>query len=191
MEFNSHIKGFSLVELMITIAIAAILMALAAPGFRDLIVSNRLTSDVNGYISLINYARSEAISRNQSVVVCPRNPANISCSNTQFWNENEIQVFIDANGNNDRNATDVLLKTMPILDATGAQTAVTRTGAAGATNKVIFGSLGYSQTALRLDIHTVSAADAAYEFKYGRGLCISKSGRVRVIPYSTNNCTDF
>lgn len=191
MKFQRVLKGFTLIELMLTIAIAAILMSLAAPSIRDLLVSNRLTSDVNTYVSLINYARSEAITRNQSVVVCPKDAATISCSNTQFWNQNEIQVFVDANGNNDRNVADVLLKTIPILDPSGTQTAVTRTGAAGAVNKVIFGSLGYSQTALRLDIHTVNAADPAYEFKYGRGLCVSKSGRVRVIPYSANNCTDF
>lgn len=60
-------QGFTLVELMITLSVAAILMALAVPNFTTTIKNNRLTTQANELISSINYARSEAIRRGTSV----------------------------------------------------------------------------------------------------------------------------
>lgn len=64
-------KGFTLVELMITIVIAAIMMALAMPAFTDLMASSQVKTDTsNLHLSLMR-ARSEAIKRNTSITVQP------------------------------------------------------------------------------------------------------------------------
>ena len=170
--------GFTLIELLITIAIAGIIMALGIPSLRDFITANRLTSNVNSFVGLMNYARSEAIVRNQPVVICPKSATAIACINTQFWAENEIQVFVDTNGNNQRNANEVLLKTIPAFDATGTVFRVNKTaGLAYFT----FESLGYTTVMTSIDLY--SEGNAAYQFKYGRTLCVSKPGRVRVVSY--------
>lgn len=65
-----HHRGFTLVELMITIAVAAILLAIAIPGFRDLILRNELTTATNDWVAAVNLARSEAVRRGVPVVVC-------------------------------------------------------------------------------------------------------------------------
>ena len=65
-----QIRGFTLVELMITLVIAAILLAVAAPGFRGLIERNRLQSASSNLYATLMRARSEALKRNQNVWVC-------------------------------------------------------------------------------------------------------------------------
>jgi len=62
-------KGFSLVELLVTIAIAAIVLVIAIPSFNALLVRNRLRSAAETMRSEINMARSEALKRRQNVVV--------------------------------------------------------------------------------------------------------------------------
>ncbi len=62
-------EGFTILELMTTVAIAGILVSVAMPGFTYTIKSNRLTSINNDLVSALNLARSEAVKRNQQVIV--------------------------------------------------------------------------------------------------------------------------
>lgn len=64
-------RGFSLVELMITIVVAAILLAVALPSFRDVIHRNQVSSASNALLASLAYARTEAINRGQLVSMCP------------------------------------------------------------------------------------------------------------------------
>ena len=70
-KFNLNIltssKGFTLVELLITLSIAAILISMAVPSFTSTITNNRITTQVNELISSLSYARSEAVSRGMSI----------------------------------------------------------------------------------------------------------------------------
>lgn len=63
-------RGFTLVELMITLAVAVILTAIAVPSFRNLTLSNRLTTAANDVVGALNVARMEAVKRNASVQFC-------------------------------------------------------------------------------------------------------------------------
>ena len=63
-------KGFTLLELMVTIAIVAILAAIAFPSFQTTIRSNRVSSANNEVIGLVNLARSEAIRSGRGGGVC-------------------------------------------------------------------------------------------------------------------------
>ncbi|MES2822598.1 MAG: GspH/FimT family pseudopilin [Pseudomonadota bacterium] len=63
-------QGFTLLELIITVAIVAILSAAAIPSFSELIMKSRLTSQARGLMASALLARSEAIKRNQAVTLC-------------------------------------------------------------------------------------------------------------------------
>ena len=74
----SRVRGFTLVELMVTLVVAAVLTVIAVPSFSNMINSNRLTTATNAMIAAINTARMEAIKRNGSVQFC----SNTASTNT-------------------------------------------------------------------------------------------------------------
>lgn len=63
-------KGFTLIELMVTLSVAGILLAIAVPSFKEFIDSNRISAGVYGYLRALNLARSEAIKSNVRVTLC-------------------------------------------------------------------------------------------------------------------------
>lgn len=66
---NTLVNGFTLIELMATVTIAAILMAVATPYFRDFVLGQRIRTASYDIASTLTYARSEAIKRNNSVTI--------------------------------------------------------------------------------------------------------------------------
>lgn len=67
---TKNISGFTLIELVVTIAVASILAVVAIPNFRTLLQNNRMTTHVNELLSDVNFARSEAIKRRSNVTIC-------------------------------------------------------------------------------------------------------------------------
>lgn len=72
--------GFTIVELMVVVAIAAILAMVAIPSLRDVMNNMRQSSAANLLMSDLNHARAEAIKRNARVLVCRRNTAGTDCN---------------------------------------------------------------------------------------------------------------
>jgi type IV fimbrial biogenesis protein FimT len=87
-------SGFTLIELMITVSVLAILLAIAAPSFTSFLASNRITSQTNELIGVMHLARAEAVRRGQTVTLLSGN------GNADFagagW-----RVFVDLNGDGD------------------------------------------------------------------------------------------
>ncbi|HEY9541050.1 MAG TPA: GspH/FimT family pseudopilin [Luteimonas sp.] len=67
----SAMRGFTLVELMVTLAVLTIIAIIATPSFANLIRGNRLASSANEMVALLQTARSAAISNRASSAVCP------------------------------------------------------------------------------------------------------------------------
>ena len=85
------INGITIVELIIALAIAAILSAIAVPSFTNIIQDNRLAIQVNELQASLSFARSEAIKRNNYVTTC-RSSDGKNCIGD--WTDGWI-VFVD------------------------------------------------------------------------------------------------
>lgn len=71
--FRRGERGFTLIEMMVVISIAAILLALAVPGFNALLADSRMESRTQALLSSVQFARSEAIRSNANVYLCALN----------------------------------------------------------------------------------------------------------------------
>lgn len=79
-------RGFTLIEMLIVIAIIAIVGSMALPAFNQMLENNRRVAAANDFLTSIHIARSEAITRNQRVSLCPANQAFTNCVSGGSWN---------------------------------------------------------------------------------------------------------
>lgn len=77
-------RGFTLIELMITIAVLAIVISIAAPSFTSVIQSNRSTALHHEVLGAIQVARSEAVKRRKDVIIC-RTEDQTACKDGADW----------------------------------------------------------------------------------------------------------
>ncbi len=111
-------QGVTLIELMVVLAIAAIMLTVAVPSLRESFTRNRLTNQANTFMAALNLARTEAIRRGQSVTLCKSSDGN-SCQTTgKNWEIGWI-AFVDTDKNGTRNtgsgSTETLLRAWPAL----------------------------------------------------------------------------
>ena len=85
--------GFTLLELLVTLAVVAVLLALAVPAFTTLVLDSRLTAAVNRVVHGMHVARHEALKSGADVVLC-RSPSGRQCTESAGWNAGLI-VFVN------------------------------------------------------------------------------------------------
>ncbi|MGO1540478.1 MAG: GspH/FimT family pseudopilin [Luteimonas sp.] len=89
--------GLTLIELLTTLAIAAVTLTLGLPVFSDTLERTRVSTTLHRVSADLAMARSTAIMRRAQVVVCPRT-ANFRCRSDSDWGQGWI-VFTDDDGN--------------------------------------------------------------------------------------------
>lgn len=116
--------GFTILELMIAVAVLAIIVGIGVPAFTDIIRRNRLSSQTNGLMGALAIARSEAVKRGTPVTICPASDANQDvCAGNVQWAANGWIVFADGEGTLgmiDADATepnDTIIQRMPAASA--------------------------------------------------------------------------
>jgi type IV fimbrial biogenesis protein FimT len=86
-------RGFTLIELMFTVALAVILTALAAPSVQKLLKTNRVQTEASAFVGDLMLARTEAVKRGQNVSACVSSDG-ANCLTTNTWQSGWI-VFAD------------------------------------------------------------------------------------------------
>jgi type IV fimbrial biogenesis protein FimT len=87
--------GFTLIELATTLALTGVLLSVAVPGFRDVVLDARRTSAVNDLLGAMQFARSEALKRGETVIVCG-SADGLSCS-AGSWSQGWL-TFVNRTG---------------------------------------------------------------------------------------------
>jgi len=85
---NKKQTGFTLVELLVTMAIAAILMSMAVPNYREFVMNNRMITATNDFVTTLAMARSEAVKRGQGVTICSSD--DMATCTASDWNQGWI-----------------------------------------------------------------------------------------------------
>jgi type IV fimbrial biogenesis protein FimT len=91
MKSTQH--GFTMVELIVVVCIVGILMAVGAPSYRYFTTANRMSSEINGLLGDMQFARAEAIREGQTVSLCASTDG-ATCSGVATWTTGWI-VFSD------------------------------------------------------------------------------------------------
>jgi type IV fimbrial biogenesis protein FimT len=160
--FTRTQRGFTLTELMFTVTVLSILLGLAVPSFRETVRNNRLVSQNNEFVGSLNYARSEALKRSDSVSVCA-SADQTTCSGDTDWSTGWI-VFADPNANGDTDAGEPVLQAAPAVSAEFTLSATNRsfvrfgssgTSAAGTESFELIPTGCFGPHARRIDINFV------------------------------------
>lgn len=117
-------SGFTLTELMIVLAIMAVLLVVAMPNFTRWVASSRLTSQTNELVGDISYARSESATRGARITICASTDGSTCASGATNWAKGRI-VFVDTDGDGARQTSETLLRVTPALSG---NTTVTLSG---------------------------------------------------------------
>jgi type IV fimbrial biogenesis protein FimT len=94
MRIHNQQRGFTLIELMVTIAIFAIVASQAVPSFFNLLKNNTLSTNSLSFLGDLRYTRNEARTRQNRVTICVSNANYSNCDNNGDWKDGWI-IFVD------------------------------------------------------------------------------------------------
>jgi type IV fimbrial biogenesis protein FimT len=170
-----RLRGFSLTETVVVMAIAAILAGIAVPSFAVLLRETRLTAVTNNLLSTLYFARSEALKRNRRVTVCT-SATHADCAENIGWQSGWI-VFEDRDGDGQRGGAE------PILAVSARQNQeLTMSGNASLRDYISYVPTGETRSrggALQMGVVTACEGGSA------RRIVIAATGRPRIVSRAT------
>lgn len=105
-------RAFSLYEALVTLTVVSTVSTIAVPGFQQLTSSQRISGAANTLVTSLHLARSEAINRNEKVVLCPSvngRACRNSAAGGTVWEEGYL-LYIDRNANHEFDADETTVR---------------------------------------------------------------------------------
>ena len=159
---KSH--GFTLIELLVVIAIVATVAAIATPSWNNMIVSNRIRAAVNDWILSTHFARSEALKRNITIILCPSSNGT-SCTNTDYESGWIVTTATGTSGI-------ILQDTLPKQRLTMVPNLSSKRRIRFLPNGLLIGNY----TGVHITVRDFPASDDSLT----RHICVPRTGRIRV-----------
>ncbi|MDR0201633.1 MAG: GspH/FimT family pseudopilin [Delftia acidovorans] len=186
-------SGFTLMELMVTLAIAAILAGLAAPSISEFIVKNRMNGVASEFSGGILRARNEAVSRNTCVTLCMSSTAanaapacTVAGKNWQVGWIAFLNTTCDASRDAPAASNDLIFAKV----ASGGEILLDSTDDTP-VRKMMFNASGAPSLPSSSNFSLLyKDAQNTYTKSYGVNICIDAQGRSRLIP-SDKKCSNF
>ncbi len=190
MQRTGSTAGFTLIELIIVVALAAIMMTLAVPSFQNIAANNRITSHTNELVMAISMGRSEAVKRNVRVILCrsanPTAPAPQCGGSANTWTSGWLLFASGDTNNTYQAAVDTLIR---VGEAA-------RTGIQIRTNGTADDNLEINSNGTTNEAGGTAAfaicddrdGDGDFDEQWGRQIQVSPSGHVRLIRAPIPNC---
>lgn len=163
-------RGFTLIELMVTVAVLAILSALALPNMARFVANARASAIVNEYMAAINLARSEAVRLGTRVTICAASAVGTCAAGGNNWQPGFI-VFTDAGVAGAVDGTDVVIKER------NAQGGMFSVMGSGGYRRISYVANGQLESGFMVGGITFAPSSDGTTYRY---ICISRSGRPRM-----------
>lgn len=173
--------GFTLLELMITVMVGAIILGVGVPNMLELVRNNRIAAQANEFMAALATARGEALKRGLPVVVC-RNASETgtpNCGSGTGWQAGWA-IFVDTDRNGAFTAAEQVLQMRGPLSGSN-----TLTGNNNVANRVIFTPQGVVGAG---GIGAFTLLDSRGAPKGLRLICLGMTGRARIFNDGTTAC---
>ncbi len=139
---GSHQRGFNLLELLVTVTIAAVVLGIGVPSFTAFIAGNRMATAANDLVTSIHVARTEAVKRRATVTICASSNWDAVNPDCDLGGGTGWIVFADTNGDVSVDAGETVVQThAPLPDG------ITFEIDPGAVGYLQYGGNGFPQTA--------------------------------------------